>query len=94
MTAWILFLKALALVESGGNPEAIGDGGASWGKYQLQAAYVQDASEWGLSNVIWGDTQPPKDLEGNQQWRTGLAFITGAQTATGNWRQRNPIGTK
>ena len=52
MTAWILFLKALALVESGGNPEAIGDGGASWGKYQLQAAYVQDASEWGLANGV------------------------------------------
>lgn len=47
MTAWLLFLKALALVESGGNPEAIGDGGDSWGMYQLQAAYVQDASAWG-----------------------------------------------
>ena len=52
MTAWLLFLKALALVESGGNPEAIGDGGDSWGKYQLQAAYVQDASEWGLSSGL------------------------------------------
>jgi len=52
MTAWLLFLKALALVESGENPEAIGDGGASWGMYQLQAAYVQDASEWGLSNGV------------------------------------------
>ena len=52
MTAWLLFLKALALVESGGNPEAIGDGGDSWGKYQLQAAYVQDASEWGLANGV------------------------------------------
>lgn len=52
MTAWLLFLTALALVESGGNPDAIGDGGASWGMYQLQAAYVQDASEWGLSNGV------------------------------------------
>ena len=52
MTAWLLFLKALALVESGGNPQAVGDGGASWGMYQLQAAYVQDASEWGLSNGV------------------------------------------
>ena len=52
MTAWLLFLTALALVESGGNPNAIGDGGASWGMYQLQAAYVQDASEWGLSNGV------------------------------------------
>lgn len=52
MTAWLLFLKALALVESGGNPEAIGDGGDSWGLYQLQAAYVQDASEWGLADGV------------------------------------------
>ena len=52
MTAWLLFLKALALVERGGNPEAIGDGGDSWGMYQLQSAYVQDASEWGLANGV------------------------------------------
>ena len=54
LSSWLSFLKALALVESGGNPEAIGDGGDSWGKYQLQSAYVQDASEWGLSNGVIG----------------------------------------
>ena len=59
MTAWLLFLKALALVESGGNPEAIGDGGDSWGMYQLQAAYVQDAAQFAGENWTHEDAFNP-----------------------------------
>ena len=59
MTAWLLFLKALALVESGGNPQAIGDGGDSWGMYQLQAAYVQDAAQFAGENWTHEDAFNP-----------------------------------
>ena len=40
----------LSTVESGNNPSAVGDSGDSLGMYQLQAAYVQDASEYAETN--------------------------------------------
>jgi hypothetical protein len=47
----ITLLLAMIQVESSGNDNAIGDNGASWGCLQLQAAYVQDASEF--ANQPW-----------------------------------------
>lgn len=43
--------KAIRTVESGGNANAVGDGGASRGEYQIQKAYWQDACEYG--GVKW-----------------------------------------
>jgi len=43
ITQYILFI--LMTVESGGNINAVGDGGKALGLYQLHAAYVQDAAE-------------------------------------------------
>ena len=37
--------KAIGTVESGNNDQAIGDGGRSIGRYQIQKAYYQDAIE-------------------------------------------------
>jgi len=36
-------LDAMRQVESGGNPDAVGDGGASRGPYQIQRAYWEDS---------------------------------------------------
>lgn len=40
------FFYAIGTVESGHDDEAIGDGGASIGRYQIQRAYWQDAIEF------------------------------------------------
>ena len=37
-------LLAIAIVESSGNPLAIGDDGLSWGLYQIRPAYVRDVN--------------------------------------------------
>jgi hypothetical protein len=37
------FFDAVRQVESGGNPNAVGDGGASLGPYQIQRAYWRDS---------------------------------------------------
>ena len=41
MTALLL---AIAMVESSGNPKAIGDDGLSWGLYQIRPEYVEDVN--------------------------------------------------
>jgi hypothetical protein len=51
MTIPAILLYAIALVESGNNPHAIGDNGKAFGPYQLHAAYVQDAAEF--AKVEW-----------------------------------------
>ncbi len=38
-----LLLTAIMMVESGGNPNAVGDQGRSIGPYQIQRAYWQDS---------------------------------------------------
>jgi len=38
------FYEALASVESGGNPSAVGDGGRSVGLYQISKIYVDDVN--------------------------------------------------
>lgn len=45
------FILALIMVESSGNPKAIGDGGLAYGALQLHKAYVQDAAEY--ANKPW-----------------------------------------
>jgi hypothetical protein len=44
-------LDAIRQVESGGNDNAIGDGGQARGPYQIHRAYWQDACEYG--GVTW-----------------------------------------
>lgn len=44
ITTYIFLI--ISIVESGGDPNAVGDNGAALGMYQLHAAYVQDASEY------------------------------------------------
>jgi len=51
MTIPAILLYAIALVESGNNPHAIGDDGKAFGAYQIHVAYVQDASEF--AKVQW-----------------------------------------
>lgn len=43
-------LNAIALVESEGNPAAVGDAGGSVGRYQLSEVYVED-----VERIIGGD---------------------------------------
>lgn len=43
MTAWQLFLLAIACVESSGNPYAFNEKEGAIGLYQIRAAYAQDA---------------------------------------------------
>lgn len=43
-------LNAIALVESDGNPAAVGDAGRSVGRYQLSEVYVED-----VERIIGGD---------------------------------------
>ena len=44
-------LKAILLVESGGDPNAVGDGGRAIGPYQIHRAYWSDATR--LLGVSW-----------------------------------------
>lgn len=46
-----ILILALILVESGGDPKAIGDNGLAYGCLQMHAAYVQDAAEY--ANADW-----------------------------------------
>jgi len=43
---WDILLAAMIMVESGGDPLAEGDGGASWGALQIQMGVVQDVNRW------------------------------------------------
>lgn len=43
MTPWVIFLNALALVESGGNPVAFNQAEQAVGIYQIRADYAVDA---------------------------------------------------
>lgn len=47
----IKLILALIAVESGGDPNAIGDGGDAFGILQIHSAYVQDAAEY--AKVDW-----------------------------------------
>lgn len=42
-------LDAIMVVESGGNPKAVGDGGKAIGAYQIHRGYWQDAVEYDKS---------------------------------------------
>ncbi len=44
-------LKAILLVESGGDPDAVGDGGRALGPYQIHRGYWSDATR--LLGVSW-----------------------------------------
>lgn len=46
MEALEIFFAVLAIIESGGDPEAIGDGGESRGLYQIQEPYWRDGQQW------------------------------------------------
>jgi len=51
-----LLLSAMVIVESGGNPNAVGDGGKSIGPLQIQYAYWKDSG-------VGGEYKQCKDLE-------------------------------
>jgi hypothetical protein len=51
MTIPIKFIMLLAMIESGQNPNAVGDDLQSIGILQMQEAYVQDAAEF--ANQDW-----------------------------------------
>ena len=53
------FYEALALVESGGNPSAVGDGGRSVGLYQIGRIYVDDVNRIAGSNFTYADRYDP-----------------------------------
>lgn len=61
--AELRFLQAVALVESGGNKNAIGDRGASRGAFQMGRPAWIDAQAWrksaGLRAWAWSDWQNP-----------------------------------
>ena len=44
------FMDAVALVESGNNPKALGDNGKAWGAWQMHKAAIQDANDWLKAN--------------------------------------------
>ena len=50
MTALLL---AIAMVESSGNPKAIGDDGLSWGLYQIRPVYVEDVNRINAQKPNW-----------------------------------------
>ena len=50
---------ALIMVESGGDPDAIGDNGLAYGCLQLHAAYVQDAGEYAGKDWVHEDAFDP-----------------------------------
>lgn len=50
---WALLLAAIAVVESGGNPAAVGDRGRSVGAYQIQAICVADVNRIHGTDYRW-----------------------------------------
>ncbi len=52
-------LRAICLVESGGDPEAVGDGGRAIGPYQIHRAYWSDATRLLGVDWPWSDARDP-----------------------------------
>lgn len=48
----LAFMDAVALVESGNNPKALGDDGKAYGAWQMHKAAMQDANEWLAKNGL------------------------------------------
>jgi hypothetical protein len=59
-----LLLAAIMMVESSGDPEAVGDNGASVGAYQIQQADITDVNRvYGTSYVTADRLSPEKSRE-------------------------------
>lgn len=59
------FFKALAQVESSGNPAAIGDKGRAWGLYQVRQEYLDEAVRIAGKEAVvgkWGRMLTLKDM--------------------------------
>lgn len=54
-----ILIIALIAVESGGDPNAIGDGGAAYGILQIHASYVEDASQYARQQWVHEDAFDP-----------------------------------
>lgn len=76
------FFVALAHVESGGDDTAVGDGGASLGRYQIGLAYWRDA--WGL------DDEPVTDAMRERYRREVTDPGTARRTMLAYWRRYCP----
>jgi len=48
----LVFMHAVALVESGNNPKALGDNGKAAGAWQMHEAAILDANEWLAKNAM------------------------------------------
>lgn len=48
-------LPAIAIVESGGRPESVGDGGAAIGAYQIHAEVIDDVNRVDGTHFVWPD---------------------------------------
>ena len=56
----IKLILAIIAVESGGDPNAIGDGGDAFGILQIHSAYVQDAAEYAKADWTHEDAFDPE----------------------------------
>ena len=56
----VALLPALAMIESGNNPAAIGDNGHAVGIYQLHEVYVDDANIISGQNYTYADRLNPE----------------------------------
>lgn len=76
------FFRALAHVESGGDDTAVGDGGASRGRYQIGLDYWRDA--WGM------DREPITDAMRARYRREVVDPATARRTMLAYWRRYCP----
>lgn len=64
MISYAKLILALAMVESGGDPHAVGDAGRSYGHLQIQRAVVEDVNHVYGTNYKWPrDARDPQVAE-------------------------------
>jgi hypothetical protein len=57
---WLLLLKAIAIVESGCDPDAVNMREKAWGLYQMRPAALRDANEVAGTNFKQRDLKKPQ----------------------------------
>lgn len=74
---WIAFLAALAIVESGGNPDAVGDlhlKNKAYGQYQIRQPYLTDVNRISGKSLTLEDVRG-KDSEETAAWAVKVYLI-------------------
>jgi len=56
-------MAVLIMVESGGDPDSVGDNGLAYGILQMHQGYVSDAAEWARSDWQHSDAFDPSKSE-------------------------------